>query len=157
MLLCGWEAGLWRHPVTQGAGCLDNCPCWLLSVMTSKDVERKWYGHTGAREEVARLRPDRRTLPEAPTSALSVFSDVSHHAESGCSAWGIHHTPVLLSRVFQATVFPDSLTSREGLPSSVCPGCWALFSLTWVTVSFSLVPFIRLHSLRHKHLLVWPK
>ena len=40
-------AVLWRLPVTKGAGCLDNCPCWLLSVMTSKDVERAVWTDRG--------------------------------------------------------------------------------------------------------------
>lgn len=31
---------LWPLTVTKGVSCLSNCQCWLLSVMTNKDVQR---------------------------------------------------------------------------------------------------------------------
>lgn len=42
---------LWPLQVTKGAGCLGNCQCWLLSVMTSKDVERAVWTHRDGRQE----------------------------------------------------------------------------------------------------------
>ena len=48
---------LWPLPVTKGAGCLGNCRCWLLSVMTSKDVERVVWTDRSTRRRVQDCDP----------------------------------------------------------------------------------------------------